>query len=77
MEKNILTPSAAWHDFYSRFHGSEDWHSLSEDNRQYLRKTNRDVAAENCGVARIKNALDKYEPGRYVFHEAGFSVMVG
>jgi hypothetical protein len=75
MEKNILTPSAAWNDFYSHFHGSEDWHSLSEDNRQYLRKTNRDVTAENCGVSRIKNALDKYAQGKYVFHEAGFSVV--
>lgn len=35
-------------------------------------KINRDVTAENCGVARIKKALDKYAPGRYVFQEAGF-----
>jgi hypothetical protein len=72
MDTNTLTPYAAWHDFYEWFHGSENWKAETENNREYLRKTNRDVIAENCGVARIRRALDKYAPGRYVFQEAGF-----
>jgi len=70
--QDTMTPYQACQDFYELYHGSEDWRDMSEDNRQYLRKTNRDVSAENCGVARIKTALDKYAPGRYVFQEAGF-----
>lgn len=69
---NTMTPYQAWQDFYEWYHGSEAWHGLIEDNRQYLRKTNRDVVTENCGVARIRRALDKYAQGRYVFQEAGF-----
>ena len=70
--QDTMTPYQAWQDFYEWYHGSEGWRDLSEDNRQYLRKTNRDVSAENCGVARIKTAIYKYAPGRYVFQEAGF-----
>lgn len=69
-----MTPYQAWKDFYEWYHGSEKWRGLSEDNRQYLRKTHRDVAAENCGAQRIKTALERYAPGRYCFQQPEMTV---
>lgn len=70
-----MTPFQAWKDFYEWYHDSEAWHSLSEDNRQYLRKTNRDVIAENCGHQRIRNALENYAEGRYLFQQPEMTVV--
>jgi len=72
MQGIILTSEQAWESFYDAIKKSEEWEGITEEERQYLRKTNRDILAGNCGSARLNKLFQKYAPGTYELSERWF-----
>lgn len=65
--ENILTPAKAWEDFYAWVLDPANGIVISPDNKHYLQKTDLDMKAGRCGNARLRNAFERYAPGRYTF----------
>ena len=73
MEEKILKPSDAWKDFFEWIRAVDLWSHITEDERQYLRKTNRAAKAGMARAGRLNNLFTKYAPGRYKLNQATFT----
>lgn len=69
MEEKRIDPIAAWDDFYSSLdiHPIPNEIVVAQATRNGKQKQNG--KAKVLGVKRIRRLLEKYAPGKYVYHE--------
>ncbi len=73
---NILTPERAWQDFFTWVKQQPEWGNskkITRDEKQYIDKTNRQMARGTVKDKRLQKMFNKYAPGRYEF-QGGFII---
>ncbi len=67
MEKKY-TPLEAWIDFFESTKAGPDWSSIDRATRQRLYTLDANYKSGRLGISSIKKNLERYAPGRFVFH---------
>ncbi len=68
MEKKY-TPLEAWIEFFESTKAGPDWATTDRAKKQRLYTMDANYKSGRLGVLSIKKNLERYAPGRFVFHQ--------